>query len=144
MRIDEIEALAVDGESETLELKRTTGERRAGARAICAMLNHRGGTVLFGVQPDGRVIGQDVSDRTIEQLAAEMREIEPPAFPIERIQAQDGREILVVTTGVGQHQPYMHRGRAWHRLGNTDQAMSHDEYNRVLLDRLHGQYRWGN
>ena len=36
----------------------------------------------------------------------------------------------------------MHRGQAWHRLGNTNQAMSHEEYNRVLLERLHGQYRW--
>ena len=80
MRIHEIEALAVAGESEILELKRTTGERRAGARAICAMLNHRGGTVLFGVQPDGRIVGQDVSDRTVELLAGELREIEPLRF----------------------------------------------------------------
>ena len=54
MNIDEIEALAAAGESETLELKRTTGERRRGARAVCAMLNHRGGRVLFGVTPSGR------------------------------------------------------------------------------------------
>ena len=145
MRIDEIEALAAAGESETLELKRTTGERRRGVRAVCAMLNQRGGRVLFGVTPNGRTLGQDVSDRTIEGLVEELGHIEPPAFPnIDRIAASDGREVVVITTSIGQHQPYSHRGRAWRRFGNTNRAMSRDEYNRVLLDRLHGQYRWEN
>ena len=145
MRIDEIEALAAAGESETLELKRTTGERRRGVRAVCAMLNHRGGRVLFGVTPNGRALGQDVGDRTIEQLVEEMGHIEPPAFPsIDRITTSGGREVVMVTTSIGQHQPYSHRGRAWRRIGNTNRAMSRDEYNRVLLERLHGQYRWEN
>jgi ATP-dependent DNA helicase RecG len=50
----DIESWVRGGESETLELKRTTGERREAARTICAMLNHRGGRVIFGVEPDGR------------------------------------------------------------------------------------------
>ena len=67
MKIGELERLAAAGESETLELKRSTGERRMGVRAVCAMLNHHGGRVLFGVDPDGRVLGQTVNDRTIER-----------------------------------------------------------------------------
>ena len=61
-----IAALVAQGESETLEFKRSTGTRRKGAQTICAMLNHRGGRVLFGVIPEGTIISQDVSDRTIE------------------------------------------------------------------------------
>ena len=145
MRVDEIERLAADGESETLEFKRTTGERRTGVRAVCAMLNHRGGRVLFGVDPDGRVLGQQVSDRTIEGLVAELGEIDPPAFPnLDRIAASGGLEVVMVTVPIVQHQPYSHRGKAWRRVGNTNQAMSRDEYNRVLLERLHGQHRWEN
>ena len=45
MTLDEIEALAADGESETLELKLSTGELRTGVRTACAMLNHRGGRI---------------------------------------------------------------------------------------------------
>ena len=44
------------GESETLEYKRTTGERRAATQTLCGMLNHRGGRVLFGVEPNGRIL----------------------------------------------------------------------------------------
>ena len=137
--------MAAAGESETLELKRSTGERRTGARAVCAMLNHRGGRVVFGVTPHGRMPGQDVSDRTIERLVEEMGHIEPPSFPsIDRIPASDGREIVMITVPIGQQQPYSYRGRAWRRIGNTNRAMSREEYNRMLLERLHGQYRWEN
>lgn len=145
MKIGEIERLAAAGESETLELKRSTGERRTGVRAVCAMLNHRGGRVLFGVAPDGRVLGQTVNDRTIERLVEELREIDPPAFPnIDRIATSGGLEVVVVTVPIVPHQPYSYRGKAWRRVGNTSQPMSRDEYNRVLLERLHGQHRWEN
>ena len=145
MTLAEIEALAAAGESETLELKATTGEQVTGARSVCAMLNHRGGTVLFGVQPNRRVSGQIVSDRTIEQLSAALGGIDPPAFPaIDRVTVSGGLEVLVVTVSVGQQQPYSHRGQAWRRVGNTNRAMSREEYHRVLLERLHGQFRWEN
>ena len=81
MTVDDVQTLATAGESETLELKASTGERVAGAMAVCAMLNHRGGTVLFGVQPNRQVSGQTVSERTIEQLSSALSEIDPPAFP---------------------------------------------------------------
>lgn len=53
MTPDPITALAAKGESETLEFKRTTGTRREAASTVCAMLNQRGGHVLFGVTPEG-------------------------------------------------------------------------------------------
>ena len=145
MRIDDLDALVAAGESETLEFKRTTGERRRGTRAVCAMLNHRGGRVLFGVTPGGQVIGQDVSDRTIEQIAEELQNIDPPAFPrVDRISVTGSREVVVVTVPILQHQPYSYRGQAWRRVGNTNRAMSREEYNRTLLERLHGLNRWEN
>ena len=145
MTVADIEALAAGGESETVELKASTGERVAGAMAVCAMLNHRGGTVLFGVEPNRHVSGQAVSDRTIEQLSSALSEIDPPAFPtIEQVRLHGELKVVVVTVPVGQHQPYSHRGRALRRVGNTNRAMSRDEYHRVLLERLHGQLRWEN
>ena len=109
------------------------------------MLNHRGGTVLFGVEPNRQVRGQLVSDRTIEQLSSALSEIDPPAFPtIEQVPVRGELRVVVVTVSPGLHQPYSHRGRALRRVGNTNRAMSRDEYHRVLLERLHGQHRWEN
>lgn len=143
--LSDIESWVRGGESETLELKRTTGERREAARTICAMLNHRGGRVIFGVEPDGRIVGQMVSDRTVEEVAQELGEIEPPTFPsIERVNFTEGRQFLVVTAQPGSGQPYSYRGHAYRRVGNTSRQLSRTEYNRILLERLHGDQRWEN
>ena len=92
MTADLIAAMVAAGESETLEVKATTGTRREAVRTICAMLNQQGGQVLFGVTPEGRAIGQQVSERTIEELSAEIARIEPPAFPaVERVRAAPKR-----------------------------------------------------
>jgi len=145
MTPDQIAAWAASGESETLEFKRTTGERREAARTLCAMLNHRGGRVLFGVEPDGRVLGQQVSDHTIEEVAQEIQLLDPPTFPtIDRVVLANGREVLAVSVTQGPVRPYSYKRTAYRRVGNTSPAMSRDEYNRMLLERLHGEYRWEN
>jgi ATP-dependent DNA helicase RecG len=109
------------------------------------MLNHRGGRVLFGVEPDGRIVGQMVSDHTVEELAQEMSQIDPPAFPsIERVDAAAGRQVLVVTVAQGPGRPYCYRGQAYMRVGNTTVELSGAEYQRMLLERLHAEKRWEN
>ena len=75
---DQIAEWVTAGESESLEFKSNTGRRREAAQTICAMLNHRGGRVLFGVTPEGNVDGQQVSDSTIQDVSAEIQQIEPP------------------------------------------------------------------
>ena len=80
MTKNDLVILAGRGESERLEFKATTGTRREAAMTMCAFLNQHGGQVLFGVTQAG-VVGQQVSERTIEELSAELRQIDPPAFP---------------------------------------------------------------
>ena len=145
MNIDHIAAHVATGESETLEFKATTGTRREAAITVCAFLNQRGGQVLFGVIPGGDVVGQQVSERTIEELSAELQRIDPPAFPtVEQIPVGGGRDVIVVSTGQGASRPYTYRGSAYRRVGNTTRAMSADEYNRMLFERMHSEQRWEN
>ena len=112
---------------------------------VCAFLNQGGGQVLFGVTADGAIAGQQVRERTIEELSAELRRIDPPAFPtVERVAVDGGREVIVVSTGQGASRPYSYRGTAYRRVGNTTLAMSADEYNRMLFERMHSEQRWEN
>ena len=138
-------ALATKRESETLEFKLTTGTRREAAATVCAMLNHRGGHVLFGVTLGGEVVGQQVSDRTMEEVSAEIQGIDPPAFPeIERVRVAEGLEVITVSVNQGSARPYQYRGTAYRRVGNTTVTMSAEEYNRMLFERMHGEQRWEN
>ena len=133
------------GESETVEFKTTTGTRREGTKTVCAMLNQQGGQVLFGITPEGKVVGQQVSERTIEQVSAEFARIDPPAFPeIARIPMGGGREIIAISVSRGPAGPYMYRGSAYRRIGSTTVEMRADEYRRLLFERMHSERRWEN
>ncbi len=81
MNLSELKALISEGESERLELKRSSGQRAEAAKTVCAMLNGFGGFVLFGATDKGELVGQQVVAKTLEDTAAELRKIEPPAFP---------------------------------------------------------------
>ena len=136
-------AWVAHGESETQEFKLSTGQRTEAVRALCAFLNHRGGRVLFGVDVQGHIVGQDVSDKTLADVAHELRGLDPPALPnIERIVLASGREVLAVTVERGARRPHTFRGEAYRRVGTTNHQLSREEYGRILLEQLHSTVRW--
>jgi len=66
------------------------------------MLNDKGGQILFGVTPEGKVIGQQVADKTIEDISAELAKIAPQAFPeVERVPIGEKTEVIVITVKKG-------------------------------------------
>ena len=136
--------LAAVGESAQVEFKRTTGQRTEATKTICAMLNGSGGIVLFGVTDQGVVQGQKISAKTIEDLVAEQRRIEPPAFPeIETIALDNGNHVIavIVSTGGG---PYTYNGRPYIRHGPVTSVMPKDHYEKILLEQMHATRRWEN
>lgn len=144
MTLQELQELAAGGESERVEFKRSTGQRTDAAKSVCAMLNGLGGFVVFGVAPDGRLVGQQVSAQTLEQIVGELRRIEPPVFPeIETVPVGSGLDAVVlrVTGGGG---PYTYEGRAYLRHGPTTQLMPRERYERVLLEHMNASHRWEN
>ena len=101
--------------------------------------------MLFGVTPEGTVVGQQVSDQTIEKVSAEIQRIEPRTFPsIQRVPVEGDNEVIVVVARPGSTKPYVYKRTAYRRVGNTTLAMSTEEYNRVLFERMHAEQRWEN
>src|SRR5579884_4184478 len=97
MRLSEIQQLVAQGESSTLEFKATTGQRTEAAKTVCAMLNGRGGFVLFGVTPDGVIRGQQLGGNTLDDVATELRKVDPAAFPdLETEPVSADRVVIVI------------------------------------------------
>src|SRR5215471_8546193 len=97
MTINEIEAIVRRGESDTLEFKKTTGQLSRAAETICGFLNGHGGIVVFGVTPDKEIVGQTVSDSTLQDVAQCLRRFEPPApVQLERTALPDSAHELLV------------------------------------------------
>ena len=81
MKLSALHTLIAKGESLTLELKKSTAEKDRACRTLCAFANGGGGRLIFGVTPACKVVGQDVTDHTLEELAQEFKGFEPPLFP---------------------------------------------------------------
>ena len=97
MTLAELKRLVAKGESDRLEFKRTTGTRNEAAKTVCAMLNGLGGFVIFGVGDKGELLGQEIGQRTVEEVTNELARIEPPAFPeVEKVAFKDGRLFIVL------------------------------------------------
>ncbi len=62
------------------KLKKSTAEKDRACRTLCAFADGQGGRVLFGITPAWKVVGQTVSDRTLEELAQEFQGFEPRCF----------------------------------------------------------------
>jgi ATP-dependent DNA helicase RecG len=144
LNLQELKGLVAEGESDRVEFKRSTGQRTDAAKAVCGMLNGLGGMVLFGVDDKRVLLGQQISSRTLEDIANEMRRIEPPAFPdIETVMLHDRIGVigLRVPALAG---PYTYDGRAYLRQGSTTRIMPREEFERRLIERLHSTRRWEN
>jgi hypothetical protein len=79
MNLTTLRHLIAQRESETLELKRSTSELPRAGETLCAFLNGEGGHVVIGVVPDGKIVGQQVADSTLRDIAAMLGRFEPPA-----------------------------------------------------------------
>lgn len=53
VNIKQLPGFLRQGEGPALEFKRSTGEIKEGMQTLCAFLNGIGGTVIFGIRPDG-------------------------------------------------------------------------------------------
>ena len=141
-----LDALIKEGEGESLEFKRSTGELKEAMQTLCAFLNCKGGTVLFGIRPDGNPEGQEVSDKTLRDIAQAADRFEPPShLSINRIKIREGRDIIEVTVEEGLDlRPFLYEGHAYERVGSTTRRMPQVKYERMLVERGHARRRWEN
>ncbi len=144
MRLEELQKLVAEGESEDLEFKKTTGQRTEAAKTVCALLNGIGGFVLFGISDKGEIVGQQVTTKTLEDITTELRRIEPPAFPdIETVTIENDRAVIVIRVS-GKMGVYCYDGRPYIRHGPTTQLMPRGEYDKRILEKFHAHRRWEN
>ena|GEM_PF-133328 len=138
----EIERVVAGGESAQVEFKLSTGQRTDAAKAACGMLNGNGGFVLFGVRDDGRIVGQQVTAGTLEDVAREIRRIDPqPLLSPETVHLGDGRAVVLIRVPRGAG-PYTYDGRPYARVGPTTVLMASEHYEQMLVERMHPSRRW--
>lgn len=139
MDLNELRLLVSCGESYIWEFKKSTGQLRRAAETICGMLNGTGGRVLIGVTPEGRILGQTVSDKTLREVAEVLQKFEPPASIAQvRVNVADNKAVLVLKAIPNpESRPYAFDGRPYQRIGSTTSTMPQATYQRLLNERAH-------
>jgi ATP-dependent DNA helicase RecG len=135
----DIQTLISEGESETVEFKRSTALLREGIETLCSFANHRGGYLFFGVEDDATVVGQQVSDDTIRNIANAVKlNTDPKLYPaIEKVQLQ-GKTCVLVTVEESPLKPHLAYGRPYLRVGATNQRIDRERYEYLLQQRFNG------
>ena len=103
--------------------------------------------MLIGVALDGKLVGQDIADIILRDIAAMLGRFEPPArVEMSRVDVENGRQVIVLEAVPSrQFAPFVFESRPYKRVGSTTTVMSQEEeYARLLLDRNHSRHRWEN
>jgi len=141
MTIEEIRALLNDIESDRVERTISTTNTDKFGQAICAFANdlpdHRiPGYLFLGVKDDGTVIGLDVTDELLKNVAAIRTDgnIQPqPSMTVEKVSMEEG-DIVMVRVEPSVFPPVRYKGRIWIRIGPRKGVANEDD-ERILMEK---------
>lgn len=147
LSLEDIEHLIASKESKSLEFKETTGQLTRGMETGCAFMNSpSGGYLLFGINDKGKIIGQEVSDKTQKEIAGALRRFEPTVLvdvAYVPIPAHENKCVIVIHfEDAFNKKPYLFDGRAYIKIESTTSVMSQEAYNELLMSRHKEQFRW--
>lgn len=138
MNLRDIELLAAEGESGTLEFKQTTGTLKAAFETVCAFLNTEGGVVLIGVTDGGKLVGQEISDKTKREIGNELTKISPTAdITIKYIPlpTNNNHKIIAVTVHVKKEkQPYSYAHKSYMRVESDTVPMPREHQQQMMMN----------
>ena len=141
MTIDDIKKMIIGDETRTLELKKTTGELKDAMHSLCAMLNSDGGYVVIGIAPTSlRIVGQMVTDNTRQEIAREIRKLEPFVnMNVEYVDVPEsgGMQLIVLHADKNMfaNAPYVFDGKPYYKLESTTMMMPQQMYEDLLRKR---------
>jgi ATP-dependent DNA helicase RecG len=123
-------------ESETVELKASLAELKAGLISIAAILNKHGdGELWFGIKNNGYAQGLTVTDKTLRDLSqAIAAHIEPKIYPNITQEQMAGKKCLKVCFS-GNAGPYFAYGRAYMRVADEDRQLTAHELESLILHK---------
>ncbi len=133
-RTEEILALIAGGESQTVEFKRDISQRSDTAGELIALANSGGGTLLVGVEDDGRINGVADPDAAMNSLANISRDnCRPSLYPlIERVEMQ-GKSVVAARVEKRTGPPFENNsGQCYLRVGPTKRLATPQERARML------------
>lgn len=130
MNQDSTRELIQQTESQVFERKRSLGLRREALESLCGMINAdvAEGTVAFGIEPDGGIVGVEPGDldkaqRSLSQTITS--KFDPPIQFTIRVLEIRGKRVVVLMAQRNRDVPYHeYDGRAYIREGTVTRQLT--------------------
>ncbi|MGH2568381.1 MAG: AlbA family DNA-binding domain-containing protein, partial [Bacteroidota bacterium] len=107
MKFKDIKYLVEEGEGFEVEFKRKVSSPGKIARALVAFANTKGGTILFGVDDDGSIVGVESEKSEVEMIqTAGAFFCDPPVVSHIEIVPYKGKDVIVVEVEESTEKPH--------------------------------------
>ena len=148
LTISDIETIVHRDECRVMEAKKTTGEIKEGMQSGCAFLNTEGGWLFFGVHPTTlKILGQNVADKTRQDIAKEMRKFAPAIdLSAQYVPVPDKEGLFVIAiyfpVSVYDRTPYTYDGRPYWKVENTTMQMPREMFDERIRLSNPKKFSW--
>ena len=128
-----VQDLVQQTESQVFERKRSLGLRREGLETLCGMINAEvaHGSVVFGIGPDGQIVGVEPGDIDKAQLSLSQvigNKFDPPIQCTMRVLEIQEKRVLILAARRNRDVPYHEfDGRAFIREGTATRQLTLNE-----------------
>lgn len=140
-----IDFVIQEGESETLEFKKSLGEWKEIVETISAFADTRGGKIFIGVSKSGKLLGTKIGKDTIERLTNQISQnTDPKVHPHITVEKIKGKSAIIVEVKESSDHLVLAFGRPFKRVGKSTVRMSKDEYERSILEKHKEELRFDN
>jgi len=138
-----LQDLIAIGQSETTVFATTRRRMDSIAASACALVNQRGGSVIWGIAENGKVEGVTKAEERAEELTKLLAEsIRPRPVFLVRTEAIEGKEVVLVEVAEGASKPYRFGPHVYVRLGDTEMRASMDETTHLMQRSAASLIRW--
>jgi predicted HTH transcriptional regulator len=136
MNFHDVNRLIEEGEGFGLEFKRRISSAEKIARTIISFANTKGGTILFGVDDDGSIVGVESEKSEAELIEIAGRDFcDPPIHPAITIVPFDGRDVIVCRIEESRVKPHYFLGEHDRPNGEATRVYIRVNDNTVLASR---------
>lgn len=140
MNIYELEDIINEGESDSVEFKETTNNRslQEAGKTLSGFLNNIGGVLLFGVSDKGKIIGQEISDKTKRDVSEKITKNFYPFFNfnINYTKVSSSKYVICISCVPKKGTIYYFSNVPYYRDGPTTRVMPPNLQEKIIGSRV--------
>lgn len=132
MNEKDLKEIIEKGENKMIEFKESLSLKESICETISAFSNTNEGFIFVGVSDKGEIIGSQVGEKTIEQLANFIKQnTDNPVYPDIDIIKVNEKNIIIIKINESFEKPVFYKNNAYKRVGKSTHKLSASEIRRL-------------